>query len=129
MYSDMYLFERLLDYELSQSLRHRRYLSLVMLSLKDSRQEVLELLINGLRRSDEVFFHEGRFVVMMGKTSKSEAIRAVHRYSVELEGCLDMRCSVSSFPEDGKTPRELLGVLQNRLAKAMQLETNELIVQ
>jgi len=124
---DMYIFERLLDYELAQSMRHCRYVSLVMFCLKNIRKELLELVRNAFRQSDEVFISKDHFVVMMGTTSKSEAIKAVTRYNGDLEGCLSMCCSISSFPDDGKNSRDLLNVLHQRMDKAMQLEPSALI--
>jgi hypothetical protein len=125
--ADLYTFERLLDYELNQSMRHRRYMSVVLFSLKNVRQELVLLLQNDVRKSDEVFFYKDHFVVLMGKTSKSQAICAVNRYGAGLEVCLDMRCSICSFPEDGTSARELLNVLHQRLKKALELESGSLI--
>jgi hypothetical protein len=124
---DMYTFERLLDYELAQSMRYRRYVSLVMFCLKNIRKEFLELIRNNFRQSDEVLFCKEHFVVMMGTTSKSEAIKAVDRYNGDLEGCLSMCCSISSFPDDGKNSKDLLNVLHERMNKAMQLEASALV--
>jgi hypothetical protein len=125
----MNTFERLLDYELSQSVRHRRYMSVAMFCLKDSCQELAELLREDVRQSDEVFLHEDHFLVLMGTTSKTEAIKAVNRYGVDLDGFLDMRCSISSFPDDGKTSFELLQILKQRLKMAMALEQGALVAQ
>ena len=127
--SETYTFERLLDYELSQSVRHRRYMSVVMFCLKDSCRELTELLREDVRQSDEMFFYKDHFVVLMGTTSKSEAIEAVNRYGVDLDGYLDMRCSISSFPDDGKTSSELLNILKQRLKKAMTLDHGSFVSQ
>ena len=119
----------LLDYELKQSTRHRRYLSLVMLSFEDGNRKFVDLLRSGLRQSDAMSLSENVVVVLMGATAKSEAIRAVSRYGDEFEGRLNVRCSVSSFPDDGKTPEELLTVLQRRLKKAAGLSRGAVVAQ
>lgn len=125
----MYTFERLLDYELSQSVRHRRYLSVAMFSFGERRQGLMEMLREDVRQSDEVFLHKEHFIVLMGTTSKAEAINAVNRYGIDLDGCFDMRCSISSFPDDGKTSLELLNTLEQRLKMAMALEHGALVAQ
>ena len=127
MDTDLYTFERLLDYELNQSVRHRRYLSIVMFRIKDACKDLMDLLLQDVRQSDELFCYKDHFVILMGTTSKPDAITAVNRYGTDLEVCPDMCCSISSFPDDGKTSRELLSVLQQRLKKAMQLEPRALV--
>ncbi len=102
---------------------------MAMFFLNGTHQEIIELIRQDVRQSDEMFCYKNHFVVLMGTTSKSEAIKAANRYGNDLEGCLDMRCSISSFPEDGRTSRELLSVLQQRLKEAMQLEPFGMVAQ
>ena len=125
----MNILERLLDYELSQSMRHRRYLSLVILFFEDCHEQMDVLLRPGLRRSDAVYFSGDMAVVLMGATPKSEAIKAVNRYGNEFDGRLNIRCSVSSFPDDGKTAGELFNISRRRMKKAMQLEYGAIVAQ
>lgn len=125
----MHAFERLLDYELSQSVRHCRYMTVAMFYLKDDCLDLAELLREDVRQSDEVFLYKDRFVVLMGTTSKEEAINAVNRYNADLDGYLDIRCSISSFPDDGKTSLELLNILKQRLKTAMTLDNGVLVAQ
>ncbi len=122
-------FKHLLDYELNQSVRHCRYMSVVMFCLKDASQEVVELLREDFRQSDAVSFYRDNVIVLMGKTSKANAIKAVTRCGLDLEGFLDMRCSISSFPDDGKTSGELLNILSRRLKRAMALDHGALVAQ
>ena len=89
MYSDMNNLDWLLAYELNQSIRHRRYLSLIMLSLTEGSQKLAGLLRHGVRQSDSMFFSDKVAVVLMGETSKPEAVRAVNRYCDEFNGRLD----------------------------------------
>jgi len=121
--------ELVLDYEVSQSRRHLRYLSLVMLRLNEAGPELASLLRGGMRESDSTFFTDNVALVVMGDTHATDAIKAVNRYRDEFCDRFDVRSSVSSFPDDGKGPEELMNVLERRLKCAMELERGAVVVQ
>ena len=121
MCSNVRDLELLLAYELSQSTRHLRYLSLVMLRLNEAGPKLASLLRGGMRESDSTFFAGNVALVVMGETHKADAIKAVNRYRDEFCNRFDVRASVSSFPDDGKGPEELMNVLERRLEDAMAL--------
>ena len=119
----------LLAYEVSQSRRHLRYLSLVMLRLNEAGPKLASLLRGGVRESDSVFFSDNVGVMLMGQTHKTDAIKAMKRFRDEFCDCFDVRSAVSSFPDDGKGPKELVNVLQRRLKNAMELDHGAIVVQ
>jgi hypothetical protein len=98
-------FECLLDYELRQCVRHRRYLSVVMLSLKNGRQELSNMIRSRMRQSDVISLVRDITVVMMGGTDKPDAVNAVSRYGSDFNGTLDMRGPFRLSPMMGR-PRQ-----------------------
>jgi len=127
MDSDKENFKFLLDYELRQCVRHRRYMSLVMMSLKNGHQKMIKVIRSRMRQSDVVSFFEGFTLVLMADADKLEAVSAAARYGNDFDGCLDIRCSVSTFPDDGKTWNELSDVSQRRMKKAMKLNRGAVV--
>ncbi len=119
----------LLTYELNQSMRHRRYLSVAMVYLNETGPKLASLLQRSMRESDSKFFSDNVAIVVMGETTKTEAVTAVNRYRDEFCERFDMRSSVSSFPDDGKGTEELLRVLQGRLKTAMELGCGAIVAQ
>ena len=119
----------LLTYELNQSVRHRRYLSLAMVCLNETGPKLASLLQRGMRESDSKFFSDNVAIVVMGETTKTEAVTAVNRYRDECCERFDIRSSVSSFPDDGKGSEELMNVLQRRLKNAMALDHGAIVEQ
>ena len=119
----------LLAYEVSQSRRHLRYLSLVMLRLNEAGPKLASLLRGGVRESDSTFFAENAALVVMGETHKTDAIKAVNRYRDEFCDRFDIRSSVSSFPDDGLNPGELMSVLRRRLKSSMELDCGAVVTE
>ena len=82
-----------------------------------------------MRESDSTFFSEKAALVVMGETRKTDAIKAVNRYRDEFCDRFDVRSSISSFPDDGKGPEELMNVLERRLKSAMELDRGAVVAQ
>ena len=118
----------LLDYELTQSIRHRRYLSLVMLSSKEEGSEKPHMILNKMVRStDPVFAVNGTLAVLMGDTNSAGALKAVERYRGEINRSVDVRYSIASFPDDAKETEELMHTAYSRLETAKGLEADTIV--
>lgn len=114
--------EWLLDYELTQSTRHRRFVSLVMLSANGSTSK-LETMLNGaLRDSDVLFSLDHAIAVLMGETERTGALEAIKRYQQAIGEVIDVQYAVASFPDDGKATTELINVAYDQLDRATQEE-------
>lgn len=118
-----------LTYEVKQSMRHRRYLSLAMLHLNGTGPKLGSLLRRGVRESDWTFFSHDTAVVLMGQTHKTDAIKAVNRYRNDFGDRFDIRASVSTFPDDGRCSKDLINVLEQRLKKAMELGFDAMVAE
>jgi len=121
--------EWLLAYELRLSARHRRFVSLVMLSPQNGPGEVDRLLDGAVRDSDVMFVLNGTKVVLMGETDEMGARRAVERYQRTIDGKMDVRYGISSFPLDGKAPEDLIRTADRRLHKARQMQIGSVVVE
>ena len=107
--------EWLLDYELKQSARHRRFASLVMLSANGSSKKLDGMLEDVVRASDAIFFLNDAIAVLMGETDTAGALKAVNRYRELISAMMDVQYAVSSFPLDGKASKELIDIARRRL--------------
>jgi hypothetical protein len=125
----MNTLEWLLDYELKQSVRHRRYLSLVILSPDKDSKKLKKVLEDSFRCTDPVFSVNGTLVVLMGETDKNGAVRAVERYQKTVNGSMDVRYSVASFPEDAKEAEKLMHAAYRRLETARTSRTETVVIQ
>lgn len=121
--------EWMLGYELSSSSRHRRFVSLVMVSSTDSRDELERILEGAVRDSDISFSMDDGTIVLMGETDTHGALRAVERFQNTIHGTVDVRFSVSSYPTDGKIPAELLDAAHRRLKLARALSSGAVVVE
>jgi hypothetical protein len=121
--------EWLLDYELNQSARHRRFVSLVMLSLEGNGDwEKLDKILDGIvRYSDALFFLTNSIAVLMGETDNSGALKAVERYQEMISAAMDVRYAIASFPNDGKAPMELIYTADRRLTIANTLDRGSIV--
>ena len=107
--------EWLLDYELKQSVRHRRFVSIVMLSANGNSKNLNRILKDIGRNTDPVFLLTDSIAVLMGETDTVGALKAVERYREMIEGAMDVQYSVASFPNDGRSPDDLIHTAQHRL--------------
>ncbi len=130
MRKNMSELELLLGYELTASSRHRRFVSLVMLSSEAEQSGELEHLLDGVvRESDSAFTVNDGAIVLMGETDSSGAMRAVERYKNTINNRMDVRFSISSFPVDGKAPTELMQSAERRLQKARELNSGAIVAE
>ena len=107
--------EWLLDYELKQSARHRRFASLVLLSANGSSNKLDKILNGVVRASDPIFFLKDTIAVLMGETDGAGARKAVKRYREVISAMMNVQFSVASFPEDAKASKELIHTAHCRL--------------
>ena len=119
-----------MDYELTQSARHRRFLSLVMISPKKSSEQLLTRILAGMiRHSDTYFSINGSVVVLMGETDGAGALMAVKRYQELINGAIDVRYSVTSFPDDVKETSKIINTAYRRLEAAHALDSGAVVAE
>jgi hypothetical protein len=122
--------ELLLGYELTASSRHRRFVSLVMLTSDNTRRSDLERLLEGaVRDSDTAFCLNDGAVVLMGETDSTGAMRAIERYKNTINDRMDVRFAISSFPVDGKAPADLMHTAERRLKRAQALNSGAVVTE
>ena len=121
--------EWLLDYEMRLSVRHRRFVSLVMVDADKPLEMLEQVLSDSLRSSDVCFPENGGISIVMCETGSEEALRAIERFNRDTNGVIGMHYSVASFPTDAKTQTELTYVAQQRLRKAKRLETGSVVAE
>ena len=114
--------EWLLEYELAQSARHRRFVSLVMLSANGSTKKIEPILDGALRDSDVLFSLDHAVAVLMGETERAGALNAIKRYRNAIGESLDVQYAVASFPDDGKATEELIDLAYSQLDMPQQEE-------
>ena len=107
--------ERLLDYELKQSIRHRRFVSLVILTVNGNSNKLKKILEGIVRDSDPIFYLPECLAVLMGETENDGAQHAIERYRKAIGGTVKVKYAVASFPEDGKAVGELMNAANRRL--------------
>jgi len=117
----------LLDYELQQSARHRRFVSMVLLSANGNSKKLEKMMKDVARDTDPLFFLPHAIAVLMGETDTRGAVKALERYREVISPAIDVRYSVASFPEDGKGPAELTRTARTRLDKANKLERGSVV--
>ena len=110
-----YDLEWLLDYEITQSTRHRRFVSLVMLSANGSTGKIETMLDGAFRDSDVFFSLDHAVAVLMGETERAGALEAIERYRETIGQTLDVQYAVASFPDDGKATSELMDIAYEQL--------------
>ena len=122
--------EWLLDYEVIQSARHRRFVALVMLSPKKSSEQLLTRILAGMiRHSDTYFSINGYVAVLMGETDRAGALMAVKRYQELVNGAIDVRYSVASFPDDVKETSKIINTAYRRLEAAHTLDSGAVVAE
>ena len=107
--------EWLLDYELKQSARHRRFVSLVMLTANGNSHKLDKMLNDVVRETDPIFSLPGSMAVLMGETDSAGANQAIERYREAIGNKVSVNYAVASFPDDGKTFGELINKAHQRL--------------
>jgi len=108
-------FEWLLDYELKHSARHRRFVSLVMVSANGNSHKLDKMLNDIVRETDPTFSLPGSIAVLMGETDSAGANQAIERYREAIGNIVSVNYAIASFPDDGKTFGELMDTAHQRL--------------
>jgi len=121
--------EWLLDYEVAQSVRYRRFISLVMLSVDGDLNKLSQVLEGMIRSSDPLFFLDDAIVVLMGDTDTDGSLKVIRRYQEMIGGAMDVRYSVASFPADGKIAKKLIHTAQHRLNMAKKSVSKKVVVE
>jgi len=94
--------EWVLDHELLQAKRHRRFVSLAM--VKSSDPALLRNLRDVTMRESDIFFEfsDNFGAILMSETCSAGAVAAVDRYKKSCQGQTDLRFGVGCFPEDNQ---------------------------
>jgi len=133
-------FDRFLEEELKRAERYGYPLALAVMDLKGFKQvndrlghavgdlaliKVAEALQRERRNGDRIFRWGGdEFAVLFPHTGKEGALKAAFRYAWAIEAlcfgglCLGVNIGLAAFPEDGKTPDELLSAADSRMYQA-----------
>lgn len=117
----------LLDYERRLAERYRYFLSLVMISPLKKKVDVVELLGSTMRSCDMVFSSNEEYAVLMPHTSEHEAQIAITRYNAMCNGEIDLRFSVTCYPEDISSVSDPIQIGRRRLEMAKRSRTSEVI--
>ena len=118
--------EWLLDYELRASTRHRRFLSLVMVSNGNNLFDIGGFLSDSLRDSDRRFPTRDGVAIVMGDTEYDGAQTAVNRYRSKCGDKVELRCGIAAFPQDGHSALGLIQTARERLGAAKERKRDAL---
>ncbi|WP_241374121.1 diguanylate cyclase domain-containing protein [Thermus arciformis] len=133
-------FDRFLLEELKRAERYGYPLALAVMDLRGFKQvndrlghavgdlaltKVAEALEGQRRNGDRIFRWGGdEFAALFPHTGKEGALRAAFRYARAIEAlcfnglCLGVNIGLAAFPEDGRTPDELLSAADTRMYQA-----------
>ena len=117
----------LLDYELNCAARHRSAAALLMVSSGKGQVNLKEFLTRSIRKSDAFFSVNGGAALLMGKTKLDGALEAVDRYRQLCEGKTDLRFGLACYPNDGRTPADIVDVATRRVEMAKSLDFGALV--
>ena len=82
-----------------------------------------------IRHSDTFFSINGSVVVLMGETDRAGALKAVERYQGLINGAIDVRYSVTSFPDDVKVTSKIIKTAYRRLEAAHTLDRGAVVAE
>ena len=94
MKTDFTILRQLLQYELYSAQRHRRFVSMVMVTTEEGISGLRSFLGAHIRDSDVIADFDSSIAVLMGETDINSAMIAVDRYKSFFESQLDLRFSV-----------------------------------
>ena len=118
--TDFTILRQLLQYELYGAQRHRRFVSMVMVTTEEGISGLRSFLGTHIRDSDVIADFDSSIAVLMGETDIQSAMIAVDRYKGFFESQLDLRFSVVTYPSDGGKAENLIKMAYRRLSKAKQ---------
>ena len=111
--------EWLLGHELRLAVRHRCYVSVIMMMPRTKKDvSIAQLLKQTLRESDCHLSVGKQDVLLMPRTTKREAYGAVRRFKELCNGEVDVRYSIVTYPGDGGTVQSMLSAAKRRLIGA-----------
>lgn len=117
----------LLDYERRLAERYRYFLSLVMVSSLKQKVDIVELLAPTMRSCEMIFSSDNEYAILMPHTSEHEAQIAITRYKTMCNGEIDLRFSVTCYPDDISSITDPIQIGRRRLEIARRSGTSEVI--
>ncbi|MBX3180656.1 MAG: hypothetical protein KF886_25195 [Candidatus Hydrogenedentes bacterium] len=127
MKTDFTILRQLLQYELYGAQRHRRFVSMVMITTEEGISGLRNFLSSHIRDSDVIADFDSSIAVLMGETDINSAMVAVNRYKSFFDSQLDLRFSVVTYPSDGGKAENLIKMAYRRLSQARQGDTGAVI--
>lgn len=127
MRTDFNFLRQLLQYELHAAQRHRRFVSLVMMTSENALSGVRDYVGAHVRDSDVIANFDHSVAVLMEETDSEGALKAVERYKCLFDSQVDLRFSVVTYPEDGGKPDHLLKTAYQRLDKARKADSGTVV--
>lgn len=125
--TDFTILRQLLQYELYGAQRHRRFVSMVMITTEEGISGLRNFLSSHIRDSDVIADFDSSIAVLMGETDINSAMVAVNRYKSFFDSQLDLRFSVVTYPSDGGKAENLIKMAYRRLSQARQGDTGAVI--
>ena len=101
------LFDLLVDYEITCSKRYRRLMSLLIADVQSNQESFIQKTKQIIRQSDCMYVLNSRIFILMPETDFQGAFRLFKRLGKSFPS-KDIRFSISSFPRDGLTYREII---------------------
>lgn len=127
MQTEFTTLRQLLQYELHGAERHRRFVSLVMMTTEDGVSGLRNYMNAHIRDSDVIADFDSSIAVLMGETDGTGALTACDRYKNFFERQLDLRFAVVTYPSDGGKVEKLVQMAYRRLRKAKDGSTGEVV--
>lgn len=109
---------RVTEYELRNAARYRRFATVALISSPRPGLNLLELLSELIRGSDEAVRLGDAVAILMGETDASGATAAIRRFRQRCGGGIDLCCAFASYPSDGRDAESLLDQAWTRHAAA-----------
>ena len=104
MRTDFNFLRQLLQYELHAAQRHRRFVSLVMMTSENALSGVRDYVGAHVRDSDVIANFDHSVAVLMEETDSEGALKAVDRYKRLFDSQVDLRFSVGWLSGDSAAP-------------------------
>lgn len=127
MKTDFTILRQLLQYELYGAQRHRRFVSMVMITTEEGISGLRNFLSSHIRDSDVIADFDSSIAVLMGETDINSAMIAVNRYKSFFDSQLDLRFSVVTYPSDGGKAENLIKMAYRRLSQARQGDSGAVV--
>lgn len=111
-------FYNLFEYELHNSRRYNRHISLAILSILNVNQEsLLQLARRNFRLNDRIFLFDEEIFILLPKANESGAKSALGRFLSLLDGRTDCNFSITTFPTEGNSVNELVEIGYRKLVE------------